>query len=47
VVLAIDGRPVSEAHQVEAEVIQLSIGDTITLNILGEARSRGAAQKPI
>jgi S1-C subfamily serine protease len=33
-VLAIDGRPVSEAHQVEAEVIQRTIGDTITLDIL-------------
>ena len=34
IVLAIEGRPVSEAHQVEAEVVQRTIGDTINLDIL-------------
>ena len=34
VVLAIEGRPVAEAHQVEAEVVQRTIGDTIALDIL-------------
>ena len=34
IVLAIEGRPVTEARQVQAEILQRSIGDKITLDIL-------------
>jgi len=34
VVLAVEGQPVTEARQVQAEVVQRAIGDTITLDIL-------------
>jgi serine protease Do len=33
VVLAIGGKPVTDARQVQAEVVQHTIGDTVTLNI--------------
>ncbi len=45
VVLAIEGRPVTEPRQVQAEVVQRAIGDTITLDILrdGEKMQKTAA----
>jgi serine protease Do len=45
IVLAIEGRPVMEARQVQAEVLQRAIGDKITLDILrgGETMQKTVA----
>jgi serine protease Do len=38
VVLAIEGRPVSQVGQAQAEVLQRAVGDTITLDILRDSK---------